>query len=295
MRSEQRRQNSAVELNRPTGLTQVKSFGGFQNRRRSSVASLPNRSRTVMHDCQSGHQEEHGRGSSRGTAYSDAVQAEPRRRSSIGSPGLLQSDEIRAIGAVELGMLIPGSVTLMKLHLPLPQENYPFNLHERPGPFIPGDAVSLQMGQNSVKIMYARTEDMLAVYAAAGIKQKSKLLIRDDARIGDVKYHHVQRITCGYFTADPRFLVVRLTGNAGLVAHICFSDKALCTAFIKILMSRSPAHVELLDDGIFSNCPRESVSASPRRSSILSSHRPSLSQNRNIEHATAFAGTETED
>ncbi|ORC84894.1 putative mucin-associated surface protein (MASP) [Trypanosoma theileri] len=281
MRSEPRQRRFLNEINRTPGSTPAKPFLNSQSRRRSS-ASMPNRSRMIVTDCQSARQEERGRGSIGGPSHSE-LYSEPRRRCPIPDPGSLQADELRAIGTVELGTLIPGSVTLMKLHLPILQTNYPFNINERPAPFIPGDAVTLQMGHHSIKIMYARVEDMLTVQSAGGMKPKSNILIKEDSLIGDVKYHHVQRITCGYLTSDPKLIVARLTGDGGLAVHICFGDRALLTAFVKFLMARSPAHVELLDDGIFAYYQKESTTGTPRRSTSHSSPRPSLSQNRNAD------------
>ncbi|RNF24660.1 putative mucin-associated surface protein (MASP) [Trypanosoma conorhini] len=178
----------------------------------------------------------------------------------------LLPQEILALDSVELGFSSPGSVTLWKLLLPLERANYPFNVHERRKPFIPGDAVSVQMGQNSMKVSFARAEDV--VQPSPGRLRKASVLdIVNNGVIGEVKYPYVQRIESVVPTVDAQIFMARLSGVVGFTLQLCFAERSLCSAFVKLLVSHCHGHITVADEvGVCSSAPPFLAFETPRRS-----------------------------
>ncbi|EKG05448.1 hypothetical protein TCSYLVIO_003471 [Trypanosoma cruzi] len=173
--------------------------------------------------------------------------------------------EIRALDSIELGISNPGSLTLMKMLLPLEHANYPFNVHERRKPFLPGDAVAVKMGQLSMRVSFARVEDM-ALIGSRSLKVKNAPVLVNSELIGEVKYSCIQHIDLVVPAGDAQHLMVRLSGVIGFTVHLCFSERSLCSVFVKLLLSHCNGHVTLSDEaGVFSSMSRSVVFEFPQR------------------------------
>ncbi|RNF12535.1 putative mucin-associated surface protein (MASP) [Trypanosoma rangeli] len=163
--------------------------------------------------------------------------------------------EILTLDSVRFGLSIRGSVTLWRLLLPLERANYPFNVHERRKPFIPGDAVSVQMGQASMKIFFARTEDIVPP-STGKLSKTSVLNVVNNEVIGEVKYTYVYRIESAALTTGAQPFMIRLSGAVGFMLQLCFGDRSLCSAFVKLLMPHCPGHTTIAAEAdVFSSPP----------------------------------------
>ncbi|KEG14999.1 putative mucin-associated surface protein (MASP) [Trypanosoma grayi] len=220
---------------------------------------------------------------------------EQRYQVGVVSARPLLSEEMRSLDAVEMGSTNPGSITLLKLLLPLQHANYPFNIHERHRSFIPGDAVALKIEGRCVKISLARIED---VYADKKFMAKKRIVsphTRNSGMIGEFKCSDVQRITCGMLAGDTRLYAVRLRGAARLTAHLCFGERTLCSSFLKLLMANCHARPELIDEAGALTTPRHSVSVdvARRSTSACQSRQQSYSQSSNVLNYTVSGGEDS--
>ncbi|EKF29938.1 mucin-associated surface protein (MASP), putative [Trypanosoma cruzi marinkellei] len=196
----------------------------------------------------------------------EATSMDNQHRNSVQIVRSVLPYEIRALDSIELGLSNPGSLTLMKMLLPLEHANYPFNVHERRKPFLPGDAVAVKMGQLSMRVSFARVEDM-ALIGSRTFKIKNAPILVNSELIGEVKYSCIQHIDLVVPPGDAHHLTVRLSGVTGFAVHLCFSERPLCSVFVKLLLSHCNGHVTLSDEvGMFSSTSRSVVFELPQRS-----------------------------
>nr|CCC94931.1 conserved hypothetical protein [Trypanosoma congolense IL3000] len=149
--------------------------------------------------------------------------------------------ELQAVDLVELGFSRPGSVKLLKLCMPFATPVTLFNTHERSKSFIPGDSVGLKLRPEAMSIHFSRVQDVPSLHATAPKGAAKSPPFGDSTSvttIATVQYYHVSRITRCRLASDERRLVVRLSGETGLLMYLAFRDRALYSVAVKLIAGR---------------------------------------------------------